>query len=106
MRTSLLLNCSKNEAEQVRQSAERQQRTVSTYVVRVVMKSVSYVENLDQHFAHLPNYWKRRAKKKLLGPRTTLHIYCTGEEAKRIRTATEKRAMTISGFVFRCLHLA
>jgi len=106
MRTSLLLNCSRKEADEVRKNAELQSRTVSAYVIRIVMRSVSLGEKLDNSFRTLPLYWERqRAKKeKTFRPRTTLHVYCTVDEAHRIRRAAQTRAMTISGLVLSSLH--
>jgi hypothetical protein len=105
MRASLLLNCSQKEADEVRKRAKLLSRTVSAYIVRIVMRAVSLSEDFDKSFKAAPLYWERHArKKKSFRPRTTLHVYCSAEEAQRIRHAAQVRATTISGFVLRSLH--
>ena len=37
------------------------------------------------------------------GPRTTILLRCSAQDGKRIRTAAERRGMTISGFIRQCL---
>jgi|SRR5215469_1428946 len=105
MRASLLLNCSQKEADEVRKNAKLLSRTVSAYVVHIVMRAVSLSEDFDKSFKATPLYWERHARKeKSFRPRTTLHVYCSAEEAQRIRHAARTRTTTISGFVLRCLH--
>lgn len=45
----------------------------------------------------------RFSRTKVLGPRTTLHIYCSVEEAERVREAARLGKSTMSGFVLHCL---
>jgi hypothetical protein len=104
MRTSLLINCSKKEAEEVRTRAELQRRTVSGYVINIVIRSVSFSDGLVSSLGRVPFFKLDRGKPgRGVAPRTTLHIYCTNDEAKRIRGAANLRHMTISGFVLGCL---
>jgi len=104
-RTSLLINCSKREAQQTRANAEIQRRTVSGYVINIVMRSVNLTEKILPTLSSPPLFGVQRKKSsKSLGPRTTLHIYCSADEAKRIRTAAKLRSISISGFVLYCLH--
>jgi uncharacterized protein (DUF1778 family) len=105
MSASLLLSCSRREAEQVRKKAALQRRTVSGYVINIVMRSVEFSDGLVSSLGKLPPFFKldRGKQAKGVAPRTTLHIYCTAEESKRIRGAASRRDMTISGFVLSCL---
>lgn len=104
MRASLLLNCSVREAREVRKRAKLQGRTVSGYVVRIVMRSVSLSEEMEKSYKSLPGDWKRYLKKQEhFRPRTTLHVYCSGEQAERIRRTARAQGMSISGLVLRCL---
>lgn len=50
-RTTLLINLSVEEAEQIRSAAKRQERTISSYVLRAVMNRIrieGQVQNRDQ----------------------------------------------------------
>ena len=46
---------------------------------------------------------ERDKRAKAAGPRTTLHIYCSLEDARNIRRAARLGQVTISGFVLHCL---
>jgi hypothetical protein len=46
---------------------------------------------------------ERGKRAKAAGPRTTLHIYCSLEDARKIRRAARLGQVTISGFVLHCL---
>lgn len=46
-RTTLLINLSVEEAEQIRASAKKQERTISSYVLRAVMRSVNVERQLE-----------------------------------------------------------
>ena len=102
-RTSLLINCCKAEAQEVRRQAKRQRRTVSGYVMNIVLRSVEFD---DQLFAELNSLRMLHPKSVLRapGPRTTLHLYCSAKEAKRVRNAAKRRGRTISGLVLHSLH--
>lgn len=104
MRTSLLINCSRKEAEQVRKKAGFQRRTVSGYVINIVIRSVEFSDGLVSTLGRSCSF-KLPEGKHLKGaaPRTALHIYCGTDEAKRIRAAAFLRKMTICGFVLSCL---
>jgi hypothetical protein len=103
MSASLLLSCSRKEAEQVRKKARLQRRTVSGYVMNIVMRSVEFSDGLVARLGRSPLFKLNSKQVKGLAPRTALHIYCTTDEAKRIRGAASQRKMTISGFVLSCL---
>lgn len=103
MRDSLLITCSRKEAEQVRKKAGLQRRTVSGYVINIVMRAV---ELGDRSLLTLTSPFFKLPERKLVkgaAPRTALHIYCATDESKRIRTAASLRTMTISRFVLGCL---
>lgn len=105
MRTSLLINCSKREAQEVRNRAELEKRTVSGYVVHIVIRRVEFAEQFSSTLEN-PGLFRlsHDKREKVAGPRTTLHIYCTKDEADRIRSAARLGEITISRFVLRCLH--
>ena len=102
MRTSLLINCSKKEAQEVRTRAELQRRTVSGYVMNIVVRRIQFAEEIPG--MNPPVFRLERGKRaKAAGPRTTLHIYCSLEDARKIRRAARLGQVTISGFVLHCL---
>jgi uncharacterized protein (DUF1778 family) len=104
-RTALLINCSVQEASEIRARAELQRRTVSGYVLNIAMRSVGYDEQLFTRFERLSSFggrWRRRFP--IEKPRTTMHLHCSKEEATRIRDSAKRRDTTISGFILHCLH--
>jgi uncharacterized protein (DUF1778 family) len=105
MRASLLINCSRKEAELVRKGAGLQRRTVSGYVINIVIRAVEFSNRLVSSLGRSRAFKLPQGKvAKGPAPRTTLHIYCATDEAKRIRAAAFQRRMTISRFVLNCLH--
>ena len=99
-RTALLINCSRNEARQMRDNARAQRRTLSGYVLHIVLRTVELQEQMYANFERVREVGSG-AKPQ---PRSTVLIRCSREEAKRIRRAARLTAMTISGFVLRALH--
>jgi len=105
MRSSLLINCSLKEAKEIRKGAGFQRRTVSGYVLHIVMRSVKVTEEIASALETQPSSIMRSGMRgDLIRPRTTLHVYCTADEAKGIRRAARRRQSSISGFVLACLH--
>jgi hypothetical protein len=105
MRTSLLINCSEKEASEVRARAQSERRTVSGYVVNVLNGCMETSDGLVKYLRTAPSFKLDHSKKpKLVGPRTTLHIYCAAEEATQIRHAADLRQVAMSHFVLSCLH--
>jgi hypothetical protein len=47
-RSALLIRCSREEAETIRKAARREHRTVSGYVLRVVMDRMAYMNRMAQ----------------------------------------------------------
>jgi uncharacterized protein (DUF1778 family) len=58
-RTALLIRCSREEAEKIRQMAKRERRTVSGYVLHAVMSRIANQERL----IHVPLQPKAQAKR-------------------------------------------
>jgi uncharacterized protein (DUF1778 family) len=100
-RTALLINCSETQARTIRERAELQRRTVSGYVLHIVMRAVEFERSVMASLG-LPKSI-RSSVSRPAAPRTTILVRCSVEEAKQIRTAARGREMTISGFVLRTL---
>jgi hypothetical protein len=98
-RTALLINCAESQAQEVRQRAHDERRTISGYVLTVAMRAIGFEQRFFGRIQALGHLSNRRAP----GPRTCLLIRCSGEEARRIRAAAKRRQMTICGYVLNCL---
>lgn len=99
LRTSLLLNCSEYEAQEIRRRAEKQRCRVSGYVLNIVMRSVDFDEQLAIGAKKLHPIPRTTPEH----PRKTVHLHCSTLEAKSIRKAAETRETTISGFILNAL---
>ena len=88
-RTAILINCSESEARHIRQQAELGRRTISGYILHVVLRAVDFDDRL---LAVRP-----LKKHPTVRPRTTLLLRCSLPEGNRIRMAALRREGTISG---------
>lgn len=86
----------------IRQRAEAQRRTISGYVLNIVMRAVRMDEQFFQHHQRIGADSGKHAR----GSRTTMLIRCLQEEAGRIRVCAERRDTNISAFVLHALHRA
>ncbi len=48
-RTTLLINLSVEEADQIRAAAKKQDRTISSYVLRAVMNRIKIEDKVEKH---------------------------------------------------------
>jgi hypothetical protein len=101
-RTALIISCSRQEADTTREQAALQRRTMSAYILHIVMRHILVDESLFRTREKLapPN---GRLLDGLAHPRTTMLIRCSTEEAARIRAAVKRQDSTISGFVLHAL---
>jgi len=75
---------------------------VSGYVINIVVRRIQFAEEIPG--INPPVFRIERDKReKAAGPKTTLHIYCSLEDARKIRRAARLGRVTISGFVLHCL---
>src|SRR5215470_4310444 len=113
-RAALLINCSKEEARKIREQAERERRTISGCVLNILMRAVRLGENLvrlraagvvEVPFARVIETYglNRTPSRKAPGPRTTMLLWCSKDEARRIRIVAKERETTISAFVLHTL---
>src|SRR5215831_2459763 len=100
-RTALLLNCSEEEAQSVREQARLQRRTLSGYILNILMRTIEVDEKFFSVSRLVP--LARESATRPPGPRTTMLLRCSEEEARRIRGSARRRGITISGFVLRSL---
>jgi uncharacterized protein (DUF1778 family) len=97
-RTALLINCAQEQARTVRERAARERRTVSGYILNVVMRSIDFEDSLFARFNRLTRLPMLPPAPRP-HPRTTLLIRCSAEEAKRVRSAAVRRGGSMSAFV-------
>jgi uncharacterized protein (DUF1778 family) len=58
-RTTLLINLSVDEAQQIRAAAKKQDRTISSYVLRAVMNRIRIEGQVDSQERFFENYLER-----------------------------------------------
>ena len=107
-RTALLIRCSTTEAEKIRTEAEKQHRTISSYVLQVMARAVELEErlysNLTAYRLHNPILSRRGIIDAT--PRTAILVRCDVEQADRIREAARRRVVPINAFVLQSLKRA
>jgi uncharacterized protein (DUF1778 family) len=101
-RTALLINCAETQARTIREQAELQRRTVSGYVLHIVMRAIAFERSLSARVSGRRKAIRGSASRPA-APRTTILVRCSVEEAKQIRTAAKRGDETISGFMLRTL---
>jgi len=81
--------------------AELQHRTVSGYVLNIIMRAVAFEETLLLRIP-IPAVTRRNPSNLALlgsGPKTAVLLRCSKDEASRIRETAKRRQTSISGFV-------
>jgi uncharacterized protein (DUF1778 family) len=104
-RTALLIRCTKDEAGRIRVEAEKQRRTMSGYVLNIMVRAVDLEDRLFtkmNRYSGLNQVLSRRAL-NAPGPRTAVLVRCSVEEAERIRDAAKRRDIAINAFVLQSL---
>jgi len=98
-RTALIISCSREQAAIVHQRADLERRTVSGYVLRILMRSMDVEDRvvLIQQDSGRPLTPYQPVR--LPGPRTKILLRCSKAEAQRIREGAKRRRTTISWFV-------
>jgi hypothetical protein len=84
-RNAILLCCSKEESKTLHEQAHLERRTVSAYVLNIIMKTVQLDEKLSFHFGELARYYAARPA----GTRTTVLLRCSRQEGNRIHQAAK-----------------
>src|SRR5262250_774785 len=108
-RTTLLINCSQKEAQRIRETAARQRRTISGYVLNILMKAIRFDESLTRlrslggeeklSVRNFELYGLGGFSTRPTGPRTTMLLSCPVEDARKIRETAKRKEITISGLV-------
>jgi uncharacterized protein (DUF1778 family) len=104
-RATIFINCSRKEADKIRECAKLDHRSLSSYVLNIVMRAVQFEEQQLARFRRNPelNRLPRRPAARPIGPRAAFLLRCSAEEAKQIRAVANLTDRSISGFVLRTL---
>jgi len=107
-RTALLVRCSTEQAHTIRLHAEKERRTVSGYVLNIVLRAVEVEDRLFSRLNRYPEMNKVLSRTPLTtpGPRTAILVRCYAIEASRIRESARRREIGISAFVMQALRRA
>jgi len=105
-RTALLISCSAEEAETIRAQAKQQRRSISGYMLNILMRAVEFEASLLARIKSVSSledtFLITTAKPG--GHGTVILLRCSATEATLIRKAAQMRQATISGFVRHCLN--
>ena len=93
-RTALLIRCEADEADRIRVEAQKERRTISSYVLRIALRAAA-----DRRLSEFNHY--RRSP--TAGPRSAVLVRCTVSEAEQIRESARRSEMPINAFILRAL---
>jgi len=104
-RTALLVRCGAGEADKIRVEAQRERRTISSYVLNIAVKAVAADDRLFSKPSHYP---ATDFKRSPIEPdqRTAILVRCAATEAERIREAARRRDVRINAFILQALKTA
>jgi hypothetical protein len=91
MRTALLIRCARPEADKIRADAIKERRTISNYVISVLLKALETDERVSNGSDRVP------------GPRTAILVRCDQSEAERVRYEAKRHGVPINVFVLQAL---
>jgi len=104
-RTALLIRCTTEEADRIRVEAEKQRRTISAYVLFIMVRAIHVEDRLVTSLSRFTSMNQVLSRRALMthGPRTAILVRCEVSEADRIREAARRREMPINAFVLHAL---
>jgi len=107
-RTALLIRCSKQEAAAIRAQAQAERRTISHFVLNIVLRAVESEETIEGMWVSNSDYRERsrsfhRDRQRKIGPRTAILVRCSTQDGDRIRAAARRKNTMISDYVLHCV---
>ena len=107
-RTALLIRCATEQADRIRTEAEKERRTISSYVLGIAARSIEVEDRLFSSMSRYAALNQVISRKALIEPgtRTAILVRCSTEEAERIRSAARRRDVPINAFVLQSLKRA
>jgi|SRR5215831_15743267 len=105
-RTALIISCTREQAATIHQRADLERRTLSGYVLRILMRWLDLEERLIGIQQETGRPLTAYQPVRFPGPKTTMLLRCSKEEAHRIRVGAKRRGTTISWFVLHSLALS
>jgi uncharacterized protein (DUF1778 family) len=94
-RTALLIRCEADEADRIRVEAQKERRTISSYVLSIALRAAAS-ERLPSGFNH---YRRSSSGLSIASPRRAILVRCAVTEAEQIREAARRHAMPINAFI-------
>jgi predicted HicB family RNase H-like nuclease len=101
-RTALLIRCATDDADRIRIEARRQDRTINSYVLHALMRTVEMDDRLEGK-ANFQELRQGVSTSRVSGPRSAIIVRCDELEAKRIRDGAKRRALRLNTFVIQSL---
>ena len=101
-----MISCLEEEAKEIRKRAKLDQRTVSSYLLKLMMRWVEFEDRLFKQLSEYRPSARYVLSRKLdlpRGPRTAVLLRCSASEGSRVRATARRRGVTISGFIRTCL---
>lgn len=89
----------------VRERAVRDRRSISGYVLDIVLRAIDFEDSLFARYKHLTKLSGPPAERPER-PRTTMLVRCSAHEARRIRVAAGRRDTTMNRYVLWTLQRA
>lgn len=103
-RTAMLVRCNVvDEAARIRFEANRERRTISSYVLNIAIRAVTADDRLFSRPDHPWNELMSRRLPIAAGQRTAILVRCAYTEADRIREAARRRDVQINTFILHTL---
>jgi hypothetical protein len=94
-RTALLIRCEAGEADRIRGEAQKEQRTISGYVLNIALRA----DAADRLLSEFNQRRRSSTGSRIAGSRSAILVRCTVTEAEQIREAARRHEMPINAFI-------
>jgi hypothetical protein len=106
-RTALLVRCNVGEADRIRFEAQKERRTISSYVSNISVHAVAADDRIFSKInSHPATELAGRRSSIARDQRTSILVRCSTIEAERIRGAAHRREIPINAFILQALKSA
>jgi predicted HicB family RNase H-like nuclease len=100
-RTAFLVRCAADDAERIRAEAQKEQRSISSYVLQNTVRFIEIEDHAGFTAFRIPKKLPRSAE-----PRTAILVRCTETEAEQIRSAALRRHVRLNALIVSSLKKA
>lgn len=101
MSASLLIRCAQSEAENIKDRARQERRSVNAHVLNILARALSFEATHGLPYL-IPDRSRLKGPSSYtrpIGPRAVLFLRCTAGEAERIRKAAAIRQIPVNEYV-------